>query len=460
MVNLELKDITIDEDFKTLLPKMTADESKLLEEQLIEKGCTESLKVINLDGKNYLVDGHNRYDLILKLEVKGISIPYKIDTIHGIESKNDALVWIIQNQLGRRNVSSAVKAELALKLKPLLAIKAKERQGSRTDIKPNLAESGQGQVRDELAVIAGVSHGTMDKVEDVLETGSESLKDAMRTKKVSIDAAHTLVSLPKAEQDAIISGGKVKEAVKEIRDRKKKTETEPNTETEPEPETEEHRYSDEYINGGSEAVMAAMDEIYCDEEVMQPLLEGRLSKEEGEALCKKQIGKYVSHFFDNMLAIQPTLNVAILVMKEISSRPDLYTGWEEMGQMFGLKKTKSDEKIVTDTDTAEDTDQPAVSEKPEPEHDVTPPDALRSGEVETSVEPPKHRTRKPKTNEEKFEDLLKKFNLTEVQVEEFVEMHKNGMSYVDIAKEMNLPSGTVVSKLEDAFLLRSHPIET
>ncbi len=50
-----------------------------------------------------------------------------------------------------------------LKLEPLIAAKAKEQQGRRTDIAPTLAQCPVN-TRDELAHAAGISHGTMHKV--------------------------------------------------------------------------------------------------------------------------------------------------------------------------------------------------------------------------------------------------------------------------------------------------------
>ena len=214
--------IVIDPEFEALIPKLTPDEYKGLEEQLKQDGILDPLKVWDHDGKLILLDGHNRYHISQKLK-DTISIPFTVEPIYGIESRNDAITWIIQNQLGRRNISDAVRAELALKLKPILEAAAKERMvvGGKEKGVPNLA---QGRVRDEMAKVANVSHGTMDKVEDVLETGSESLKEAMRTKEASIDAAHTIAeNLSKEEQDEVVSMGKraIKEAAKDIKSKSK-----------------------------------------------------------------------------------------------------------------------------------------------------------------------------------------------------------------------------------------------
>jgi hypothetical protein len=63
------------------------------------------------------------------------------------------------------------KSELvaSLKLGPLIAAKAKAQQGIRTDLLPNLAKSNPINTRAELAKLAGVSHGTLDKGKLIME---------------------------------------------------------------------------------------------------------------------------------------------------------------------------------------------------------------------------------------------------------------------------------------------------
>ena len=85
----------IDEQFKTLIPPLTDDEFKRLEENILKEGIRDKLVVWD----NTLIDGHNRY---------------RIATEHGLtyetiqkdfESREHALNWIISNQLGRRNLN-------------------------------------------------------------------------------------------------------------------------------------------------------------------------------------------------------------------------------------------------------------------------------------------------------------------------------------------------------------------
>ena len=62
------------------------------------------------DYKQILLDGHNRYEICERL-----NIPYKIKEMD-FEDRDDAKIWIIANQLARRNLSTYDRAVLASKM--------------------------------------------------------------------------------------------------------------------------------------------------------------------------------------------------------------------------------------------------------------------------------------------------------------------------------------------------------
>lgn len=73
----------------------------------------------------------------------------------------------VLNQFGRRSLTSFQRSELALRLKPIIQAKAKERQGKRNDLNNITQKSAESkksksrETRDELAKLAGVSHDTI-----------------------------------------------------------------------------------------------------------------------------------------------------------------------------------------------------------------------------------------------------------------------------------------------------------
>ena len=92
----ELPIITIDLEFQSFIPPLTATERSHLESLLLGEGCREPLVVWAEEG--ILIDGHNRYEICqahrIPFQVVGRSFP----------DREAVLRWMIANQLGRRNL--------------------------------------------------------------------------------------------------------------------------------------------------------------------------------------------------------------------------------------------------------------------------------------------------------------------------------------------------------------------
>ena len=201
--------ITINQSFKDLIPPLSDDEFEQLKANILSEGCREPLLV--WDG--VLIDGHNRYQICTDNQIE-----YETSEIE-LDSYTDALIWIVHNQFGRRNLSGFARAELALKLKDFIAEKAKGKNylGGKEKASQNSVEPIDTQ--KELAKQAGVSHDTIHKVEKVTNQGSDELRQAAREGKVSTNTAATIAELPKDEQSEIIAKGEkeILQKAKEIR---------------------------------------------------------------------------------------------------------------------------------------------------------------------------------------------------------------------------------------------------
>lgn len=180
--------ITIDEEFRSLIPSLSADEYAQLEENILKDGIRDPLVVWKTpSGNEILVDGHNRK----RIADAHPGITYKVEYMT-FDLRNDAKVWIIQNQLGRRNVNSFIRSELALVLKPMIAEQAKKRQ-AKAGRGEDVQKSAQAKTRDKLAKIAGVSHDTIHKVEKIKEKGTPAQIQQARSGEKSIDRVYNEV---------------------------------------------------------------------------------------------------------------------------------------------------------------------------------------------------------------------------------------------------------------------------
>lgn len=90
-----MQEITVDEEFRNLLPVLDDDALKLLEENLLENGCRDALVLWN----GVLIDGHNRYDICTKLDIPYTTVDKEF------ESRDEVVIWIITTQVARRNLN-------------------------------------------------------------------------------------------------------------------------------------------------------------------------------------------------------------------------------------------------------------------------------------------------------------------------------------------------------------------
>lgn len=196
---LNVSDITIDMEFEGLIPALSDDERTQLMVNIQRDGFRDPL-VVWL-GHGILLDGHHRYR-IWEASFQGDENrePSIVETKFATREK--AKAWVIQNQLGRRNLTDAQRVALALKLKPMLVTKAKANQSAGgQSAKVGRQKSDKPlRVNKEVAKIAGgVSHDTVRKVETVLAKGDDAIKSAMLNGKMKINAAHKTVKSERVE---------------------------------------------------------------------------------------------------------------------------------------------------------------------------------------------------------------------------------------------------------------------
>jgi hypothetical protein len=183
--------LIIKPQFRDLIPALAPEEYTDLENSLLRDGCLDTIKV----WLGIIVDGHNRYTICQKH-----NIPFETQEMD-FEDERDVTIWIIRNQYARRNINTATRGSLALKLAPLIAEKAKRNQslsqGSGKKGLSNLTNLTPIHTREELANLAGVSSGTLHMIKKVEQSDNGEAKRKMLSGEISIARAYEEVMADK-----------------------------------------------------------------------------------------------------------------------------------------------------------------------------------------------------------------------------------------------------------------------
>jgi hypothetical protein len=94
--------IQIKEEFKKLIPVLTKEEFKQLEDNCLRDGILTPIYLWN----DFIIDGHNRYQIAMQHQLKFECLDF--DFADEFEVKE----WMVINQLGRRNLTNEQKSYL------------------------------------------------------------------------------------------------------------------------------------------------------------------------------------------------------------------------------------------------------------------------------------------------------------------------------------------------------------
>lgn len=183
----------VKEEFKNLIPALSAEEYAQLEANILEEGIREPIITWN----GYIIDGHNRFSI-----AKRFDLEYKTTSKH-FANEESVKEWMILNQFGRRNLSNYQRSVLALELEEVFSKKAKENQGLRTDISAKLPKSKAIDTRKELSKVAQVGERTLGMVKTIQEKAPEEVKAKLATGEVSINAAYKEIKKEEKKEQRI-----------------------------------------------------------------------------------------------------------------------------------------------------------------------------------------------------------------------------------------------------------------
>lgn len=119
--------------------------------------------------------------------------------------------WMINTQLGRRNLSPIQRIAVAEKYRPIYEKQAKERQatstgGANPQLTQNFVEADKNKKRSEnetnakLAKVANVNRETYRQAKRVLDSNNDDLKQRVLSGKTSISAGYKEIIQIKKEE--------------------------------------------------------------------------------------------------------------------------------------------------------------------------------------------------------------------------------------------------------------------
>jgi len=155
--------LTINPKFQGLIPPLTNDEYCQLEENIQAQGCRDAIKV----WKGVIIDGHNRYAIC-----QAHNVPFDIHEMR-FTSKKDAEMWIIENQLGRRNLTDAMRIDLAARMVGMMQ-----------------SQCGQIRKRQTIAKKSGKSEQTVRKYLKIKESNDAELLHKVNSGEIKIGTAY------------------------------------------------------------------------------------------------------------------------------------------------------------------------------------------------------------------------------------------------------------------------------
>lgn len=196
-----MRELKIDPELRDLLPPLTSEEYKQLEKNIVENGFDRNFPIMEWQG--FIVDGHNRYDICKKHNIEPIigTLAYK--------TKEEVMEWMLDIQLGRRNLTPIQKIAITEKYRPIYEKQAKERQATSTggvnpQLVPILAQAANdpsaNKTNTKLANLAGVGKETYRMGAKILNSDNEKLKQEVLSGEKSINAGYKELTGKKENQ--------------------------------------------------------------------------------------------------------------------------------------------------------------------------------------------------------------------------------------------------------------------
>ncbi len=175
-------DLQVDEVYRSLIRKQTTEEQAQLKTSIKDEGIRDALVVYEREGAWVVVDGHHRLSIAKERQ---------------FASPDEARVWMLRNQLGRRNLNDAERIEIALQLTTFLEKLGMRNKQAGKNLSANL-HKGQAPPKvdrlKEASKLSNVSRRNVAKYKKIVDAGDDDLRQEVIQGKKSIHKAHQEVS--------------------------------------------------------------------------------------------------------------------------------------------------------------------------------------------------------------------------------------------------------------------------
>jgi len=190
------RQIKENEALRAFIPPLQQEELLLLEQSIRKEGVREPLLLwVNEKEEHILVDGYNRYHLIKKLEAEGRTVKYGVKYLDFADFE-EAKDWMLQNQLGRRNLTNEQRSYL----RGLRYLREKAKHGGdRKSSGQNDPLPDQGRFSEFLAKEFGVGEKTIRRDAEFAR-GIELIGDVNAVLKADMLAGRTKIKKASLQQ--------------------------------------------------------------------------------------------------------------------------------------------------------------------------------------------------------------------------------------------------------------------
>jgi hypothetical protein len=201
--------ITVRPDFKSLIPPLKAEERALQKESIQREGQRMPIILWVRPGveERIVLDGHNRIDILIELGIP--EFEWKVQPLQPVpQSDDEAIAWMLSDQLGRRNLTDDMRKVMAARLyqvqaKVSIALRnvAAREKAPRAGALPVGENHPHVSSREQAAISSGISENKLRPAIELLQKNPD-LADKVGSGTLSLSKARERAGLTKPKDKA------------------------------------------------------------------------------------------------------------------------------------------------------------------------------------------------------------------------------------------------------------------